>query len=84
MFRQGRPSSYDLGQVWGQAMGVNLRLHESKYESTDFGTNTHPLRHCRKCLIHKRFTNAPGKIRTCDPRFRKPMLYPTELRARLS
>jgi len=27
---------------------------------------------------------APGRIRTCDPRFRKPMLYPTELRARLS
>ena len=24
---------------------------------------------------------APGKIRTCDLRFRKPMLYPTELRA---
>jgi integrase len=26
-------------------------------------------------------TSAPGKTRTCDPRFRKPMLYPTELRA---
>ena len=26
---------------------------------------------------------APYKIRTCDPRFRKPMLYPTELRAQL-
>jgi len=25
--------------------------------------------------------DAPGKIRTCDLRFRKPMLYPTELRA---
>ncbi len=24
---------------------------------------------------------APGRIRTCDPRFRKPVLYPTELRA---
>ena len=24
---------------------------------------------------------APGGIRTCDPRFRKPVLYPTELRA---
>ncbi len=24
---------------------------------------------------------APGKIRTSDPRFRKPVLYPTELRA---
>ena len=26
--------------------------------------------------------NAPGRIRTCDPRLRRPMLYPTELRAR--
>ena len=24
---------------------------------------------------------APGRTRTCDPRFRKPMLYPAELRA---
>jgi hypothetical protein len=24
---------------------------------------------------------APGRSRTCDPRFRKPMLYPAELRA---
>ena len=27
--------------------------------------------------------NAPGRIRTCDLRFRKPMLYPAELRALL-
>ena len=26
---------------------------------------------------------APGRSRTCDPRFRKPMLYPAELRARM-
>ncbi len=24
---------------------------------------------------------APGRIRTCDPRLRRPLLYPTELRA---
>ncbi len=29
----------------------------------------------------KAVLNAPGGIRTCDLRFRKPMLYPTELRA---
>ncbi len=23
---------------------------------------------------------APGKIRTCDPRIRNPLFYPTELR----
>ncbi len=27
-------------------------------------------------------SGAPGRSRTCDPRFRKPMLYPSELRAR--
>ena len=26
--------------------------------------------------------NTPGRIRTCDRRFRKPLLYPPELRAR--
>ena len=26
-------------------------------------------------------TNTPGRIRTCDRRFRKPLLYPAELRA---
>ena len=26
--------------------------------------------------------SAPGRTRTCDPRLRRPMLYPTELRAR--
>ena len=37
------------------------------------------------CEIDKNvgFIGAPYKIRTCDPRFRKPMLYPTELRAQL-
>ena len=29
----------------------------------------------------KENSNTPGRIRTCDLRFRKPMLYPTELRA---
>ena len=27
-------------------------------------------------LIESASGNAPGRIRTCDPRFRKPMLYP--------
>ena len=26
----------------------------------------------------------PGRIRTCDPRFRKPVLYPAELRSHAS
>ena len=38
------------------------------------------------CKIDKNvgFIGAPYKIRTCDPRFRKPMLYPTELRAQFN
>jgi hypothetical protein len=34
--------------------------------------------------LHKRdCRNAPDRIRTCDLRFRRPTLYPTELRARV-
>ena len=32
------------------------------------------------CFQHTCFFGVPGRIRTCDPRFRRPMLYPTELR----
>ena len=32
-------------------------------------------------IQYQRFFGAPYRIRTSDPRFRKPMLYPTELRA---
>ena len=35
-------------------------------------------------IQYQRFFGAPYKIRTCDPRFRKPMLYPTELRAQFN
>ena len=31
--------------------------------------------------VSSAFANAPGRTRTCDLRFRKPPLYPTELRA---
>jgi hypothetical protein len=34
-------------------------------------------------LVCSEFSNTPGRIRTCDLRFRKPTLYPTELRAQL-
>jgi hypothetical protein len=33
-----------------------------------------------KCQVLMK-NGAPGAIRTRDPRFRRPMLYPTELRA---
>ena len=40
-----------------------------------------PCLYTNKTLL-KRIWNAPDRIRTCDLRFRRPTLYPTELRAR--
>src|SRR5262249_8995773 len=34
------------------------------------------------CRLSTRKNGAPGRNRTCDPRLRRPMLYPTELQAR--
>ena len=34
-------------------------------------------------IFNGRF-GVPGRIRTCDPKFRKLVFYPTELRARLA
>src|SRR5947207_15184451 len=33
-------------------------------------------------VVARNTTGAPDRIRTCDPWLRKPILYPTELRAR--
>jgi hypothetical protein len=47
------------------------------------------LQFCRTCdgrsfwSCRLRVGGAPGRTRTCDPRLRRPMLYPTELRAPL-
>ena len=38
----------------------------------------------QKCLLYRDFISAPDRIRTCDLRFRRPTLYPTELRAQLA
>jgi hypothetical protein len=37
-------------------------------------------------ILHssRRSKSTPGRIRTCDMRFRKPPLYPTELRVHVS
>ncbi len=32
--------------------------------------------------VYAEFASAPGRIRTCDPRIRSPLLCPAELRAR--
>lgn len=40
------------------------------------------LREGAAAAVAVRFVDAPDRIRTCDLRFRKPLLYPPELRAR--
>ena len=39
------------------------------------------LNRVRHLSVGTRKTGAPGRARTCDPRLRRPVLYPTELRA---
>ncbi len=56
----------------------------------DDGIRTHDSRDHNPGLyqlsyVHRRHSiasGAPGRTRTCDPRLRRPMLYPAELRAR--
>src|SRR5579862_6074586 len=41
-----------------------------------------PGSHCRPCCACTEKNGDPGMTRTCDLRFRKPPLYPAELRDR--
>jgi hypothetical protein len=62
-------------------------------DGVDDGTRTHDNRNHNPGLYqlsyvhHREIYNrigtigAPGRTRTCDPRLRRPMLYPAELRA---
>ena len=50
------------------------------------GTRTHDNRNHNPGLYqlsysHHQIYGPPDRIRTCDPRLRRPMLYPAELRA---
>ena len=47
---------------------------------SSFGSDERAFAACYKPSESQEETGAPGTIRTCDPRFRKPVLYPTELR----
>ena len=44
--------------------------------------NMSPYRLSMDCHMDASKSGAPGRTRTCDPRLRRPMLYPPELRAR--
>ena len=52
----------------------------------DDGARTHDNRNHNPGLyqlsyVHHKQNGAPGRIRTCYPRLRRPMLYPIELQA---
>jgi len=49
--------------------------------ATDRG-NSRPKTSAVSAKILSDSSGAPGRTRTCDPRLRRPLLYPTELRAR--
>src|SRR4249919_530817 len=59
--------------------------HQCK-DGVDDGTRTHDGRNHNPGLYQLSYVHhcsgAPGRTRTCDPRLRRPMLYPAELRAR--
>ena len=60
-----------------------LRLIRSfGYWTLDFGlqTKANASHHRRRLFL----SGTPGRIRTCDLRLRRPMLYPAELRAQLT
>jgi hypothetical protein len=81
---------------WGGRWDLNPRQPES--QSGALPTELRPpLRCCKsihenctmmlvKFIVHCQVLpdshGAPGRIRTCDPRLRRPLLYPAELRAR--
>ena len=44
------------------------------------GTSVSALSKVRKVPISRQNDHAPGRTRTCDPRLRRPSLYPAELR----
>ena len=63
-------------------------LSTAHNESLDHSKSSarHELRHrerltWRESALGGAVAGAPGRIRTCDPRIRNPVLYPAELRA---
>ena len=62
-------------------------MHAFENSSVDSSGDSHskPLIVCSSlgAIARDPTFNTPGRIRTCDRRFRKPLLYPTELRAHL-
>ncbi len=67
------------GARWDLDRGFLQFIHSSLTGSVSFPESDRPRRNpCFGASIH---VHAPGRTRTCDPRLRRPMLYPPELRA---
>ena len=60
---------------------VDLRIRKQARNKLSILGSTTRFASCCNCFVLSSLRNAPGGIRTCDLRFRKPTLYPTELRA---
>jgi putative transposase len=70
---------YDLGYFDDETCRLEPVENPIRAESVTYvpGMNCYPCDRNRPSR-----TGAPGRTRTCDPRLRRPVLYPTELRAR--
>ena len=73
-----------VGEKWGGRWDLNPRPQES--QSCALPTELRPPLNFQHGRVPLRTTpqtgnGTPGRIRTCYPRLRRPMLYPNELRA---
>jgi hypothetical protein len=78
--RRSLPAAYgvDDGTRTHDGRNHNPGLYQLSY--VHHRPHSNPL---RRLLVLQRADGAPGRTRTCDPRLRRPVLYPAELRAQL-
>ena len=51
------------------------------HDDRDHNPGLYQLSYAHHCLSHSIGAGTPGRTRTCNPRLRRPLLYPVELRA---
>jgi hypothetical protein len=71
------------GVLIGLGREVGAQLRHERRRSTDLAATVLVLNPANP-LPKRDSTSAPDRIRTCDLRFRRPTLYPTELLARVA
>ena len=57
------------------------RTHDRRYHKPELYQLSYIHHNSYSLLDHPKVSGAPGRTRTCDPRLRRPLLYPAELRA---